>query len=215
MATSAPAATFTQIAGPSSSSSSSSCSSCSRSFLLRFKTWRNTSSLLIKQWSISLSTASILPAASTRLVCYATSESQDPAPIPIVLIDQDSDVNATVVEVSFGDRLGALLDTMKALKDLGLDVAKGNVTIAAPVIKTKFFITKSDTGRKIENPELLERVRLTILGNLLKYHPESSESLAIGEAWGIKAPSKKVDVDISTSIRIVDDGAKRRLAFYL
>lgn len=139
------------------------------------------------------------------------SGSDDSIPTPVVLIDQDSDANATVVEVSFGDRLGALLDTMKALKDLGLDVVKGSVTTAASVTKTKFFITKSDTGRKIENPELLEKVRLTILGNLLKYHPESSERLAMGEAWGIKAPEKKIDVDISTSIRIVDDGPKRSL----
>lgn len=36
----------------------------------------------------------------------------DSVPNPIVLIDQDSDANATVVEVSFGDRLGALVDTV-------------------------------------------------------------------------------------------------------
>ena len=36
----------------------------------------------------------------------------DSVPVPIVLIDQDSDTNATVVELSFGDRLGALLDTV-------------------------------------------------------------------------------------------------------
>ena len=33
-------------------------------------------------------------------------------PTPKVLIDQDSDPNATVVEVTFGDRLGALIDTV-------------------------------------------------------------------------------------------------------
>lgn len=33
-------------------------------------------------------------------------------PKPIVLIDQDSDAEATIVEISFGDRLGALLDTV-------------------------------------------------------------------------------------------------------
>eukprot|EP00250_Pteridium_aquilinum_P010180 c1919_g1_i1 orf=99-956(+) len=208
MATSAPAATLTQIAGVSSSSTSS----CSSLLSCRLKACRNASPLLRKQWSNGSSlSARIAPAISARLVCYAMSESDDSVPIPIVLIDQDSDANATVVEVSFGDRLGALLDTMKALKDLGLDVVKGSVTTAASVTKTKFFITKSDTGRKIENPELLEKVRLTILENLLKYHPESSERLAMGEAWGIKAPENKIDVDISTSIRIVDDGPKRSL----
>lgn len=36
----------------------------------------------------------------------------DAVPTPKVIIDQDSDPNATVVEITFGDRLGALLDTV-------------------------------------------------------------------------------------------------------
>lgn len=37
----------------------------------------------------------------------------DSIPTPKVIIDQDSDPNATVVEVTFGNRLGALLDTVR------------------------------------------------------------------------------------------------------
>ncbi|XP_071732082.1 ACT domain-containing protein ACR12-like [Rutidosis leptorrhynchoides] len=132
-------------------------------------------------------------------------------PTPIVLIDQDSDASATIVQVSFGDRLGALIDTMKALKDLGLDVAKGTVTTEGSVIQTKFFITRLSTGRKVEDPDLLERIRLTIINNLLKYHPESSARLAMGEAFGIQAPVKKLDVDIATHIHVKGDGPKRSL----
>lgn len=129
------------------------------------------------------------------------------------MIDQDSDSDATIVQVSFGDRLGALLDTMRALKDLGLDVAKGTVTTdsEASVIQTKFFITRLDTGRKVEDPDMLERIRLTIINNLLKYHPESSEQLAMGETFGIKAPHKKLD--IATHIHVKDDGPKRSLLY--
>lgn len=36
----------------------------------------------------------------------------DTIPIPKVIIDQDSDLDATVVKITFGDRLGALLDTV-------------------------------------------------------------------------------------------------------
>lgn len=36
----------------------------------------------------------------------------DSVPTPKVIIDQDSDSDATVVEITFGDRLGALLDTV-------------------------------------------------------------------------------------------------------
>ncbi|PPS02813.1 hypothetical protein GOBAR_AA17866 [Gossypium barbadense] len=135
----------------------------------------------------------------------------DYIPMPIVLIDQDSDSEATVVQLSFGDRLGALIDTMRALKDLGLDVAKGTVATEGPVKQTKFFITRLDNGRKVEDPDLLERIRLTIINNLLKYHPESSERLAMGEAFGVKAPENKLDVDIATRIRVKEDGPKRSL----
>ncbi|XP_077241270.1 ACT domain-containing protein isoform X2 [Tasmannia lanceolata] len=161
-----------------------------------------------------------------RSICQASTDSAsavgsfsmsdqdaDSVPMPIIVIDQDSDSDATIVQLSFGDRLGALIDTMKALKDLGLDVVKGTVTTEASMTKTKFFITQQDTGRKVEDPDMLERIRLTIINNLLKYHPESSERLAMGEAFGIKAPQKKLDVDIATHIEVKDDGPKRSLLY--
>lgn len=135
----------------------------------------------------------------------------DNVPVPIVMIDQDSDPNATIVQLGFGDRLGALIDTMKALKDLGLDVTKGTVTTGTSAIQTKFFITKM--ARKVDDPAMLERIRLTIINNLLKYHPESSERLALGVAFGIKAPKEKLDVDITTNIFVQDDGPKRSLLY--
>ncbi|KAG4998642.1 hypothetical protein JHK82_029438 [Glycine max] len=140
-------------------------------------------------------------------------DNPDSVPMPIVLIDQESDSEATIVQLSFGDRLGALLDTMKALKDLGLDVSKGTVSTEGLVKQTKFFITQSDTGRKVEDPDMLERIRLTIINNLLKYHPESSELLAMGEVFGIKAPKKKLDDDIKTRIQVKEDGPKRSLLY--
>ncbi|WOG95743.1 hypothetical protein DCAR_0415070 [Daucus carota subsp. sativus] len=145
---------------------------------------------------------------------YSSQKSEldaDYVPMPIVHIDQDSDSDATMVQVSFGDRLGALIDTMKSLKDLGLDVVKGTVSTEGAVTQTKFLITRLETGRKVEDPDLLERIRLTIINNLLKYHPESSERLAMGEAFGIKAPEKKLDVDIATHIHVKDDGPTRSL----
>ncbi|TKY64639.1 ACT domain-containing protein ACR11 [Spatholobus suberectus] len=41
----------------------------------------------------------------------------DTIPTPVVIIDQDSDPDATVVEITFGDRLGALLDTANVFLD--------------------------------------------------------------------------------------------------
>nr|XP_011470801.1 PREDICTED: ACT domain-containing protein ACR12-like isoform X2 [Fragaria vesca subsp. vesca] len=75
----------------------------------------------------------------------------DYVPMAVVMIDQDSDSDATIVQLSFGDRLGALIDTINALKDLGLDVAKGTVVTKGPVKQKKFhnavFITKEQVSR--------------------------------------------------------------------
>ncbi|KAK1289178.1 hypothetical protein QJS10_CPB18g00183 [Acorus calamus] len=137
----------------------------------------------------------------------------DTVPIPKVVIDQDSDADATIVEITFGDRLGALLDTMNALKNLGLNVVKAKVFLDSSGKHNKFAITKASTGRKVEDPELLEAIRLTIINNLLQYHPESSTQLAMGEAFGIDPPAEKVDVDIATHVNVYDDGPNRSLLY--
>ncbi|AQK65532.1 ACT domain-containing protein ACR11 [Zea mays] len=67
------------------------------------------------------------------------------------------------------------------------------------------------TGRKIDDPELLEAVRLTIINNMIQYHPESSSQLAMGATFGPEAPTEEVDVDIATHIDIYDDGPERSL----
>ncbi|KAK2378479.1 ACT domain-containing protein acr11 [Trifolium repens] len=138
----------------------------------------------------------------------------DTVPTPVVIIDQDTDPNATVVEITFGDRLGALLDTMSALKSLGLNVVKANVFLDSSGKHNKFSITKADTGRKVEDPELLEAIRLTVINNLIQYHPESSSQLAMGAAFGLLPPKEQVDVDIATHINISADGPDRSL-FYV
>ncbi|KAG1326914.1 ACT domain-containing protein DS12, chloroplastic [Cocos nucifera] len=134
----------------------------------------------------SLVTARIPKATSQTAVEDGSSNETGTIPTPKVIIDQDSDPDATIVEITFGDRLGALLDTMKALKNLGLNVNKANVYLDSSGKHNKFAITKASTGRKIDDPELLEAIRLTIINNMLQYHP--------------------IDVDIATHIDIYDDG---------
>ncbi|ERN07329.1 hypothetical protein AMTRI_Chr12g274660 [Amborella trichopoda] len=152
-----------------------------------------------------------IQAATSAAVEDGSSSETDTTPTPKVIIDQDSDPDATVVEITFGDRLGTLLDTMQALKNLGLNVVKANVFLDSSGKHNTFAITRADTGRKIDNPELLEAIRLTIINNLLEYHPESSAQLALGETFGISPPKQKVDVDIVTQINIFDDGPNRSL----
>ncbi|XP_043719775.1 ACT domain-containing protein ACR11 isoform X2 [Telopea speciosissima] len=146
---------------------------------------------VLQKGRISRSVAANIPHSSATALEDGSSTETDKIPTPKVIIDQDSDPNATVVEITFGDRLGALLDTMNALKNLGLNVVKANVFLDSSGKHNKFCITRADTGRKIEDPELLEAIRLTIINNMLQYHP--------------------VDVDIATHINVYDDGPDRSL----
>ncbi|XP_057791516.1 ACT domain-containing protein ACR11 isoform X2 [Salvia miltiorrhiza] len=162
--------------------------------------------------SLSSSMSTFIPKASpsTAVEGGSSQETEDVVPTPIVIIDQDSDEDATIVEITFGDRLGALLDTMHALKSLGLNVVKANVYLDASGKHNKFAITKASTGRKVDDPELLEAIRLTIINNLLEYHPESSVQLAMGAAFGV-TPPKTIDLDIATHIHVYDDGPEQSL----
>ncbi|KAJ8756258.1 hypothetical protein K2173_025070 [Erythroxylum novogranatense] len=155
----------------------------------------------------------IVRGSSAAAVEDGSYNNTDTIPTPKVIIDQDSNPDATVVEITFGDRLGALLDTMSALKNLGLNVVKANVFLDSSGKHNKFCITKASTGRKVEEPELLEAIRLTIINNLLQYHPESSSQLAMGVAFGVTPPKEQVDVDISTHISVRDDGPHRSLLY--
>ncbi|KAF9616178.1 hypothetical protein IFM89_028954 [Coptis chinensis] len=162
---------------------------------------------------LSSGAVSILRASSTTAIEDGSSSETDKVPTPKVIIDQDSDPDATIVEITFGDRLGALLDTMRALTNLGLNVVKANVFLDSSGKHNKFAITKADTGRKVDDPELLEAIRLTIINNLLEYHPESSAQLAMGIAFGMEPPKYQIDVDIATHINIYDDGPDRSLLY--
>lgn len=159
-----------------------------------------------KTGSITIPRAS--PAPTVEDGSYSDTDS---VPIPKVIIDLDSDPDATVVEITFGDRLGALVDTMNALKNLGLNVVKANVFLDSSGKHNKFAITQASTGRKVEDPEMLEAIRLTIINNLLEYHPESSSQLAMGAAFGAEPPKQQVDVDIATHVNVKDDGPNRSL----
>ncbi|KAK1363940.1 ACT domain-containing protein [Heracleum sosnowskyi] len=155
----------------------------------------------------------VVKASSAPTVEDGSYQETDTVPTPKVIIDQDSDPDATVVEITFGDRLGALLDTMGALKNLGLNVVKAEVFLDSSGKHNKFAITKVSDGRKIEDPEMLEAIRLTIINNLLEYHPESSGQLAMGAAFGVLPPNEQVDIDIATRIRVKDDGPERSLLY--
>ncbi|XP_074564318.1 ACT domain-containing protein DS12, chloroplastic-like [Curcuma longa] len=157
------------------------------------------------------------PSQRTPRAAYPTaveddsSKETDRIPTPKVIIDQDSNPDATIVEIAFGDRLGALLDTMNSLRNLGLHVVKADEYLDSTGKHHRFRVTNRSTGRKLDDPELLETIRLTIITNMLQYHPESSSKLAMGATFGVEPPEQKIDVDVATHIDIYDDGPDKSL----
>lgn len=101
-------------------------------------------------------------------------------PVPVVKIDNLNDPFATVVTVEFGDKLGELLDTITALKNLGLNIRKAALKPGSKA--STLFVTDATTSEKILKSSRLEEIRMCIINNMLYFHPESSESLAAGKS---------------------------------
>ncbi|CAD6212568.1 unnamed protein product [Miscanthus lutarioriparius] len=151
--------------------------------------------------NLRLSSPAVRVPRATSAAAVEDWSNTDIVPIPKVIIDQDSDPDATIVEITLGDRLGELLDTMNALKNLGLNVVKASVCLDSTGKHNKFSITKASTGRKIDDPELLEAIRLTIINNMIVYHPESSSQLAIWEQLLGQKPLQKSLLVVETADR--------------
>lgn len=128
--------------------------------------------------------------------------------MPKVIIDNKSDSFATVVEVSFGNVLGELLDTVAALKNLGLDISRGEVTMGEKAEKTsKFYVVDKVTSEKVVKSERLEEIRQTILTNMKAFHPESKEYISTAAPRSTDSEGKlgKVKSRVSTRITCVPE----------
>ncbi|KAH7618964.1 putative ACT domain-containing protein DS12, chloroplastic [Nannochloris sp. 'desiccata'] len=124
----------------------------------------------------------------------ATAEASNGAaaavPEPVVKIDNHTDPFATIVTVEFGDRLGELLDTVNSLKNLGLNIRRAKLTggVAGAGGEHRFYITDARSSEKVVKSAKIEEIRLTILNNMLQFHPESAEQLAWGSSSARSAP---------------------------
>lgn len=68
----------------------------------------------------------------------------------------------------------------ESLKNLGLNIRRAKLSSGDKGAVHKFFITDARTSEKVVKSDKIEEIRLTILNNMLQYHPESGEQLA----WG-------------------------------
>jgi UTP:GlnB (protein PII) uridylyltransferase len=112
-------------------------------------------------------------------------------PEPVVKIDNERDPFATVVTIEYGDRLGELLDTVASLKALGLNIRRAKLKSDK---EHRFYVTDARNSEKILRSAKLEEIRLTILNNLLAFHPESGEQLAWGNAARAAVVTRDADI---------------------
>ncbi|CAH8292613.1 unnamed protein product [Eruca vesicaria subsp. sativa] len=79
---------------------------------------------------------------------------------------------------------------MSSLMNLGLNVVKVNVYLDSSGKHNKIFHYQS--CKKVEDPELLEAIRLTVINNMLELHSESSSQFAMEAAFGVLPPTEQV-----------------------
>lgn len=152
--------------------------------------------------------------SSTRqrtLVCTAAVSDVETTNQPTVMIDNLSDPMATIVVIEFGDYLGDMLDTMAALRNLGLNINKASLTADNSKAK-RFFVTDAKTSEKVFLSSRLEEVKVTILNTMMEFHPEAIPILS-----SAKSPKKernplepREEPSIPTSIKIWADEAAGR-----
>uniref|UniRef100_A0A7R9VQQ1 ACT domain-containing protein n=1 Tax=Chlamydomonas euryale TaxID=1486919 RepID=A0A7R9VQQ1_9CHLO len=94
---------------------------------------------------------------------------------PVVKIDNMNDAFATIVKVDIGGA-AELLDTVSALRSLGLNIRKAKV--AGDM--NEFYITESVTSEKVIKSARLEEIRVTVMQSLKETFPDSGASFNIG-----------------------------------
>lgn len=140
------------------------------------------------------------------MVVRRASAVESERPVPRVIIDNKSDAFATVLELSFGEKLGELLDTVAALKNLGLDISRGEVSMSGSNKTSKFFVVDRATSEKVTASARLEEIRQTILTNMLHYHPESAEYIQAKKPKAREAESLgRVATKVKTKITVVPE----------
>lgn len=149
-------------------------------------------------------------ACRSAAVEASDSNSTEDLPEPIIVIDNEVDAAATFVKVEFGKRLGLLLDTVEALSALGLNVTRATVETLSDESRNHFYITTED-GNKVTDTNLLENIRLTILNNLVSYHPESVNKVKSSLYQAQRSISYNRDIPTIVRVRASADGKSSNL----
>ena len=155
-------------------------------------------------------------------VARASTTDQGNASVPKVIIDNLSDPLATILEIEFGDKLGELVDTCEAIRNLGLDISRAEITEDN---QNRFYVTDHQSSEKITASARLEDLRQVVLTSMCYYHPEAQDFVqqtarnskpdeVTDEAEAeYVTPTKKKKQIVPTSIKVtsVANGTKSKL----
>jgi [protein-PII] uridylyltransferase len=94
---------------------------------------------------------------------------------PRVLIDNRASGQHTVIEVNGRDRPGFLYDVTAALTQVGLQIASAHIATYGERAVDVFYV-KDVFGLRIERPEQIERIRVTLLAAVAQHGAEDSPS---------------------------------------
>jgi [protein-PII] uridylyltransferase len=82
-----------------------------------------------------------------------------------VLFDNDVSENYTVIDIFAHDHVGLLYNITRALSQLGLSIAISKIATKVDQVADVFYV-KDIFGQKVTDPQLIEKVRNTILESL-------------------------------------------------
>ncbi|KAG1656477.1 hypothetical protein FOA52_005636 [Chlamydomonas sp. UWO 241] len=104
---------------------------------------------------------------------------------PTVKIDNLHDAFATIIRVDVGEAT-ELLDTITALKSLGLNIRKAKLGSSKAGVTKEFYVTEAVTSEKIVKSARLEEIRQTVLASLQETFPDSGTKFNVGPGSGYK-----------------------------
>ncbi len=160
--------------------------------------------------------------ATVGVAARASTTDQGNASVPKVIIDNLSDPLATILEIEFGDKLGELVDTCEAIRNLGLDISRAEITEDN---QNRFYVTDHQSSEKITASARLEDLRQVVLTSMCYYHPEAQDFVqqtarnskpdeVTDEAEAeYVTPTKKKKQIVPTSVKVtsVANGTKSKL----
>lgn len=98
---------------------------------------------------------------------------------------------------------------IQALRNLGLNIRRARLRDPADrsALSTKFYITDARTSEKVLKSEKLEEIRLTILHNMLEYHPvgradQRTSRVDRGSCAGVRPPVVAAPLSINSVSRV-------------